>query len=78
MYFERDELPFEYHGDPDKTRAACHPEHPTWSNVCDIGYVDDDGYLFLGPKAFTIISGGVNIYRRRSKTRALCTRTCST
>ena len=29
----------------------------------DVGYVDDDGYLFLTDrKAFMIISGGVNIY----------------
>ncbi|MGH3968406.1 MAG: AMP-binding enzyme, partial [Mycobacterium sp.] len=29
----------------------------------DIGYLDDDGYLYLTDrKAYTIISGGVNIY----------------
>ncbi|MQA13220.1 MAG: AMP-binding protein [Pseudonocardiaceae bacterium] len=63
VYFERDELPFEYLGDPDKTRSAQHPDHPTWTTTGDIGYVDDDGYLFLTDrKAFMIISGGVNIY----------------
>ncbi|MDQ6662339.1 MAG: hypothetical protein M3Z24_15415 [Chloroflexota bacterium] len=31
----------------------------------DIGYVDTDGYLYLTDrKAFTIVSGGVNIYPR--------------
>jgi len=63
IYFEREVLPFEYHNDPDKTRAAQHPEHPTWTAVGDLGYVDEDGYLFLTDrKAFMIISGGVNIY----------------
>jgi len=63
VYFERDVLPFEYHNDPAKTRAAQHPTHPTWTTVGDIGRVDADGYLFLTDrKAFMIISGGVNIY----------------
>ena len=63
IFFERDELPFSYHNDPDKTRAAQHPEHPTWTTVGDLGYLDEDGYLFLTDrKAFMIISGGVNIY----------------
>jgi fatty-acyl-CoA synthase len=63
VYFERDELPFVYHNDPDKTRAAQHPQHPTWTTVGEMGRVDADGYLFLTDrKSFTIISGGVNIY----------------
>jgi long-chain acyl-CoA synthetase len=63
VYFERDFLPFEYHKDPEKTKAAQHPNHATWTGVGDLGYVDEDGYLFLTDrKAFTIISGGVNIY----------------
>ncbi|MER5389151.1 acyl-CoA synthetase [Saccharopolyspora sp. NPDC002686] len=63
VYFGRDEVPFEYLGDPDKTRSVKHPEHGNWATVGDLGYVDDDGFLFLTDrKAFMIISGGVNIY----------------
>jgi len=63
VYFERDEITFEYHGDPEKTKESRHPEHPNWATVGDLGYVDEDGFLFLTDrKAFMIISGGVNIY----------------
>jgi long-chain acyl-CoA synthetase len=63
IYFERDVAPFEYHNDPEKTAASRHPAHDNWCTVGDVGYVDDDGYLFLTDrKAFMIISGGVNIY----------------
>ncbi len=63
IYFEREEMPFEYHGDEKKTKASQHPEHPTWSTLGDVGYLDEEGYLYLTDrKAFMIISGGVNIY----------------
>jgi long-chain acyl-CoA synthetase len=63
VYFERDELPFRYHADDAKTEAAQHPEHPTWTTTGDIGYLDEEGYLYLTDRAaFVIISGGVNIY----------------
>ncbi|MEU4641455.1 acyl-CoA synthetase [Micromonospora sp. NPDC023814] len=63
VYFERNELPFRYHKDPDRTRQAVHPRHPTWTTTGDIGRVDEDGFLYLTDrKGFTIISGGVNIY----------------
>jgi len=63
VYFERETRPFEYHNDPEKTAEATHPKHESWTAVGDMGYLDDDGYLFLTDrKAFTIISGGVNIY----------------
>ncbi|UYP19477.1 AMP-binding protein [Rhodococcus sp. Z13] len=63
IYFETENVPFEYHNDPEKTSAAQHPEHPNWTTVGDLGYLDDEGYLYLTDrKSFTIISGGVNIY----------------
>lgn len=63
VYFERETRPFEYHNDPAKTAEATHPKHESWTAVGDLGYLDEDGYLFLTDrKAFTIISGGVNIY----------------
>ena len=68
IYFERDTAPFAYHNDPDKTRASRHPEHPDWTTLGDIGYLDGDGFLFLTDrKAFTIISGGVNIYPQETE-----------
>ena len=63
IYFERDEMPFEYHNEPEKTRKAQHPRHPHWSTIGDMGYVDEEEYLYLTDrKAYMIISGGVNIY----------------
>lgn len=63
VYFEQPVMPFAYHGDPEKTRKAQHPRHPTWSKLGDVGYLDGDGFLYLTDrKDFMIISGGVNIY----------------
>jgi fatty-acyl-CoA synthase len=63
IYFERDVPAFEYHNDPDKTRSSQHPDHPLWTALGDVGYVDGDGFLYLTDrKSFMIISGGVNIY----------------
>ena len=63
IYFEQPEMPFRYHNDPDKTREAQNPKHTSWSTLGDVGYVDEDGYLYLTDrKSFMIISGGVNIY----------------
>jgi fatty-acyl-CoA synthase len=68
VYFENEEIPFAYHNDPGKTRAAQHPAHPTWTTLGDVGYLDEDGFLFLTDrKAFMIISGGVNIYPQETE-----------
>ncbi|MGY1809035.1 acyl-CoA synthetase [Blastococcus sp. SYSU D00669] len=65
IYFERDEVPFSYLNDPEKTAAAQHPDHPTWTTVGDMGYLDGDRFLFLTDRqSHMIISGGVNIYPR--------------
>jgi len=51
---------FVYKGDPAKT--AANRRHDFFT-VGDVGYLDDDGFLFLcDRKADLIISGGVNIY----------------
>ena len=68
IWVERDRMPFAYHGDPEKTAAAQHPDHPTWSAIGDVGRVDDEGYLYLTDrKAFMIISGGVNVYPQEAE-----------
>jgi acyl-CoA synthetase (AMP-forming)/AMP-acid ligase II len=57
---------FEYFKDSRKTAAARHPRG--WSTLGDIGYLDDDGYLYLTDrKDFMIISGGVNIYPQEAE-----------
>jgi long-chain acyl-CoA synthetase len=59
---------FEYHNDPEKTRGSRHPEHPDWSTLGDVGYLDDDGFLYLTDrKANMIISGGVNVYPQEAE-----------
>jgi long-chain acyl-CoA synthetase len=54
--------PFVYFNDPERT-AQTRSADGTMSTVGDVGYVDDDGFLYLTDRAtFMIISGGVNIY----------------
>jgi long-chain acyl-CoA synthetase len=61
LYFRVSPIaPFEYYKDPAKTAAAHKGDYFT---LGDVGYLDEDGYLFLtGRTAECIISGGVNIY----------------
>lgn len=51
---------FEYHGAPDKRRAAA---RGALFATGDVGYVDEAGYLYLVDRQVDmVISGGVNIY----------------
>ena len=61
IYFETSMPAFEYHKDSKKTREVVNERG--WIAPGDIGYVDEDGYLFLADrKSDMIISGGVNVY----------------
>jgi long-chain acyl-CoA synthetase len=61
IYFQVSPIaPFEYYKDPAKTAGAHRGDYFT---LGDVGYLDNDDYLFLtGRTAECIISGGVNIY----------------
>ena len=53
---------FSYFNDTEKTKESTSADG-VLTTVGDVGYVDDDGFLFLTDRAtFMIISGGVNIY----------------
>jgi acyl-CoA synthetase (AMP-forming)/AMP-acid ligase II len=57
---------FEYHKDAEKTRESMNERG--WSTVGDMGYLDDEGYLYLTDrKTFMIVSGGVNIYPQEAE-----------
>jgi fatty-acyl-CoA synthase len=53
--------PFEYFDEPEKTKDAFNAQG--WSTMGDVGYLDEEGFLYLTDrKNFTIITGGVNVY----------------
>ena len=66
IYFDGGGFAFEYLNDPAKT-AASRDKHG-WMTVGDIGYLDEEGYLFLTDRRHhMIISGGVNIYPQETE-----------
>ena len=65
VYFEGGR-PFEYHNDPEKTASVTNEQG--WRTLGDVGYLDEDGYLYLTDRqAHMIISGGVNIYPQEAE-----------
>jgi long-chain acyl-CoA synthetase len=57
---------FSYHNDPEKTKRAYNDRG--WSTLGDVGYLDEEGYLYLTDrKSYMIISGGVNIYPQETE-----------
>ncbi|MEB3020247.1 fatty-acid--CoA ligase FadD4 [[Mycobacterium] crassicus] len=65
IYFEGGNA-FEYLNDPDKTADS--RDSRGWATVGDVGYLDDDGYLYLTDRRHhMIISGGVNIYPQEAE-----------
>jgi long-chain acyl-CoA synthetase len=60
---------FEYYNDPDKTADSRREDDGgVMSSVGDVGYVDEEGYLYLTDRAtYMIISGGVNIYPQEAE-----------
>lgn len=65
IYFDSG-VEFEYRNDPEKTAAAY--LRPGCATFGDIGFVNEEGFLFLSDRqAYTIISGGVNIYPQETE-----------
>ncbi len=65
IYFEGG-ASFEYHNDPEQTAGSRHPHG--WSTLGDVGYLDEDNFLYLTDrKAYMIISGGVNVYPQEAE-----------
>jgi long-chain acyl-CoA synthetase len=67
VYFA-DGAEFSYHNDPEKTAESRDPRGRGWTTLGDVGYLDDDGFLYLTDrKAYMIITGGVNVYPQEAE-----------
>ena len=65
VFFESN-VTFEYLNDPAKTAAST--SRQGWRTVGDIGYLDEEGFLYLTDRRHhMIISGGVNIYPQEAE-----------
>ncbi|MEM7285692.1 MAG: acyl-CoA synthetase [Actinomycetota bacterium] len=66
IYVKGPDTGFSYKGDPEKTADTLLADG--FGTYGDIGYVDEDGWLYLTDrKSHMIISGGVNIYPREAE-----------
>jgi long-chain acyl-CoA synthetase len=65
VWFET-EIQFEYNNDPEKTSSVL--DDRGWATYGDVGYIDDEGFVYLTDRASNmIISGGVNIYPQEAE-----------
>ena len=70
VYLKMGDSTFDYHKDPGKTQAG---RRRGMFTVGDIGYLDEDGYLYLCDReSDMIISGGVNIYPAEIESELAC------
>ncbi len=65
IYCSKGEV-FQYHGDEGKTQSIT--MNDDWTTIGDIGYLDEEGFLYLTDrKSYMIISGGVNVYPQETE-----------
>lgn len=63
-------LPFAYLNDPEKT-ADAHNDRG-WATVGDLGYLDEEGFLYLSDRrSDLILCGGVNVYPQEAESELL-------